>query len=344
MLRALGLGLVAIATTWLPSSARAEPPVVATARAPSLEVHGGTVRDRRLTGRCTADHACELELTFEVVAGDREVVVSADGDTLAAFTVDAPAEAVKLHVFVVPAGTSARARLATRLSVPPPRERYSAIFDAFWLRHVLLAPRAPRTRRWEPAGAMEMTLAAVGATLDGPVQLAVALDPGIALEVDDEATAPDASVAGGHLLVVRFPDRMRSRPPTGFRRGGPFVALGKDMTGDGEHPWLARAGYEVGVGDWLVPWAGIETDFEHRAAVSAVVEVATPALSWFVVQFPSLFGGAGVVFDAAEGGVRRAGFRLTAGASVPALSVRWTFDRYPSDGEWRWSLVGQLSL
>lgn len=141
--------------------------------------------------------------------------------------------------------------------------------------------------------------------------------PGFAAE--EHATAQPARV-GGELVLQG-----------GIENGGPLVGLGASTEGGpGDDPWrlTAALGYELGVRDWLVASAIVDSDFHHRVAAGLTLEAATPYVRTGGLLFPSIALGLGVPARFAEEAA--AGGRVVVTLSFPSIGVAAYADYYPA--------------
>lgn len=141
--------------------------------------------------------------------------------------------------------------------------------------------------------------------------------------------------------------------PDPVRHGGPYLALGGTFFfGAPEAATIVRGrlGYELGILDYLVLGASIETNFRDLANVAVLIEATT----WSMVVPPALSAGIGPIFQVLDGGPRTpgtptishhdAGLRLAAGAGIYSVGFDATFDVFPADGHWEITLAGRAGL
>ena len=118
-----------------------------------------------------------------------------------------------------------------------------------------------------------------------------------------------------------------------LRWGGPFIAVG----GTRDEGITLRGGYEFGLGNFVLNSVSVESDFDERLTAGAVVEGALPTFMFV----PSVGLGAGTVVDIRPRA--RVGTRLQVSTSLFATFVG-LFDYFPSDRDWRISLMAQVGL
>ena len=130
------------------------------------------------------------------------------------------------------------------------------------------------------------------------------------------------------------------------RAGGPFVGLG----GTFDQGFRLRAGWEMGITEWVILSASADTDFQNFVVITPMVEAAT----WSLIVAPSLSAGIGVpirygpmpsqvdttmlVFD------WTAGLRLEASATFLSVAFVASFDIYPQYGGFEITLMGRVGI
>jgi hypothetical protein len=158
-------------------------------------------------------------------------------------------------------------------------------------------------------------------------------------------------VTGDARVEVQMPAEpdgsfgLRFRPPRGgppqgpLAHGGPVVTLGGTL--QATTPTLGL-GYEVGLFEFLVLSAWLETDFSSLSE-AVIVEAVTPGALFFV--WPSLSAGVGLVASQAGALDPRFALRLRLSASTYAIGFVADFDYFPSPSEhWNVTLSARLSL
>lgn len=136
------------------------------------------------------------------------------------------------------------------------------------------------------------------------------------------------------------------------RNGGPYLALGGTFyfgnAGAIDTVFRGRVGYEIGILDFLVIGASVETDFRNLVNVAVLLEAAT----WSMIFPPGLSAGIGPIFQLLDNGPgattalgrHNAGLRLAAGAIFYSVGFDATFDVFPADGHWEITLAGRAGL
>ncbi len=339
----------------LPSIARAaampEPPPPPPP-IPVFPIEQGVATDRALDVRCEAlsreAARCTMTLELDVVAnGDADAsffVPIANGVHVDPTLEDDPARPGWIRV---PASERAHVRIVAVRTIAvgtAGEQRYVLMADALYTRHMLLATRSPRMggEGERTPGGYASELFAQDAPIAGPLSVTATLPDNVQLSVDGQPAA-NGSIEGGRTMsLVIEPDPADEAV---LRQGGPFLGAGAQTEATNEdYRFLMRAGYELGIHDWVIGSVAVETDFQTRFTSSLMVEIATPPRVVLILGLPSCSAGIGVTWDVSEEHGHRAGLRLAAGAGPPVVAVQGTFDYYASDDEWVIGLVGRVGL
>lgn len=126
-----------------------------------------------------------------------------------------------------------------------------------------------------------------------------------------------------------------------LRNGGPFIAFGATFN-EGYEAFRGRLGYEIGLGEWVLFSASVETDFERQVVVAPLLEVAT----WSNIIAPSLSIGLGVPIQVLP--YAQAGVRIEAAATFYSIAFVAAVDFWPAhsddDSVWQLHLLGRIGL
>lgn len=364
--------LLGLAIALVPSLARArampEPPAPPPVNViPQITISGGVAANRSLEVRCERPAPmtarCTITLELDVVATSEEgarfdVPDLADGPVTVdpRFVAEPPPDpsdlyrqpAIAMPRYRVPPSERAHVRVVAvrsfAASRPENRTDYLLWTDALHARHLFLATRSPRMGGALPMapGRFESPLFGEEAPVEGPLRVRATLPEGVSLAVDGVDVRGESTVdAGRSLALVLDPG---PQDEALFRHGGPFLGAGiSTVDGEESERFLLRAGYELGLHDWVIGSIALESDFETRFTGSLLIELATPPLFVLIFGAPSFSGGIGATWDISEQG-HRAGVRFSAGAGLPVAGVQGTFDYYPEGDEWVVALVGRASL
>lgn len=152
----------------------------------------------------------------------------------------------------------------------------------------------------------------------------------------------DVEEETGVSVQVELHPPFTGPPPGALAHGGPVVTLGGRLgLDDRSAVGLFGIAYELGLLDYLVVSAAVETDFVDHMSEALVIEVATPGVFFLV---PSLSAGVGVV--ARQLGVQGAdaGPRLRVGATFYAAGFVADFDYWAVTGTWTATLSARVGL
>jgi hypothetical protein len=306
-----------------------------------------TVVDRRLDVHCSSASDCRIVLELDVVApgGGSFMYTRSGGDVV---LVDG--QAVEREgdgyttVPIYPDAGRAHVRIeATRNVAAHWAETGTLVMvaDALWARHMLFAPRSPRVTSG--------TYVALGMTwepIDGAVQGSLAVSAEVAgdtsLSIDGQSIDADAQLETGRAIAL---GPASGEPDEGWiRPGGPVLAMGAYMNGTLGARFGMRVGYEFGITDWMIASGSIETDFQSDAALSLMIEGATPnMLFFFIGGVLSVGGGVGAVLEISDQRAR-GGVRLSGTVTAAPIGFQTTVDYFPDGDEWELALMGRISL
>jgi len=345
--RVLLLALGAIALISLPGRclARVAPRAAPPPPSPQLQFPGGAFENRELSVRCERPPdepvVCAISLSVDAVApaeGSGGLLEVRDpGVSQVAI------DGIRSTSAEIAPGQRAHVQMSLRraFSHHTPPGGYFLAADALWLRHVFFASRS---RRLSPGvtrlrGTRLPLFPPSAGAVRGPLRVHVQAPDDVSVRVDGEVIEGRVVVAGGRRLTIA---PVAEDDEQLLRNGGPYLAAG--ASGDvPEDRFVLRGGYELGLQDWVIVSAAIESDFTTRATASALVELVSPAFFIFVLGLPGVSAGVGAAMEVSDQGVR-GGLRLSAGSQLPVAGLQGTFDYYPDDDAWVIGIAGRVSL
>jgi hypothetical protein len=305
---------------------------------PAFELGTSTVQNRHLEVRCSGPERCTIALDFDVVAAGPTVIRAHGGDSV-------HIDGRERREHELAEGGSAHVRVEAERDL---RARYREddplflLADALWARHLLLAPRSTRLTsaryddegmRWEPFSS---------ARFAGPLAVDAQLGEHVWLAVDQRRIDGVHHIPDGYVIELAA----REAPEPAYqwvRSGGPVLGLGVYSDPDRDRV-AGRAAYELGITDWMIASAAVESDFERRVMFSLMLEGATPAMLWvYVLGTVSASAGIGAVLEISPEGARGA-VRFVSCIQAAPIGMQITADYYPEDGELVTAVMGRLSL
>lgn len=326
-----------------------QPPAIPRVLLENARIENRAIRVRcELASRELAD--CEIVAELDVVpTGEAEARFALDRDTDANVSIEPALETDPQNgTYVVPAEARARVRITRQQRLATGTRAagsdYILIADALFMRHLWLATRSRRMGGdiAEP-GVYATALFLDVAEQEGTVAVEASLPDHVELRIDETPVQGTATLPHARFMVLSLA-ALPQDDQSGLRHGGPFLGLGEQLAGERvPERFVMRAGYELGLHDWVILSASIETDFATRFTSALLVEAATPPFFFLLLGFPSLSAGLGATWDISDRG-HRAGLRTSIGAGLPVVSFQATFDYYPSDDETVTTLMGRLSF
>lgn len=228
-------------------------------------------------------------------------------------------------------GVAQRTGEPTALSQPPLGLRHPLLGES-WLSY-----QRPQTVRVEVTAGSELAA-------EGRVAVDLPSTPGTHVKVNGNSVSPSEPSAPSGIpridVELRAP---QGGPPVGpLAHGGPAITLGARLPlPSGSGRFLFGVGYGLGLVDYLVVSAWLETDFDDHVSEALLIEAAAPG---YLFIFPSVSAGVGLV--ARQLGVQGsdAGVRIRMSATYFAAGFVADFDYWAVAGTWTASLAARISL